>query len=275
MSQDTESPPSISMNNYQLEDVKESTCLRSTVTDHLDMCPELNRRIAGATSIVAKLSKRVWESHKLTTNTKMAVYRACDLSTLLYGSELWNPILAGRKAAQHLPHVEPEASPGNQGVGSNHQQRGPLTRWHSQHVHPPTSISSSLAWSRGVSRMLGGRIPKDLLYGELASGKRAWGRPQPRFKDVRKKDMKALDMDVNGWEDLAQDGPRWRQELTHSLSRRDKKLRMASEEQRQRRKNSQQAPPVATPFQCSHCGRNCRSRIGLYSHSKRCPSSNQ
>ena len=73
MSQDTESPPSIPMNNYQLEVVKESTCLRSTVTDNLDMCPELNRRIAWATSIVAKLSKRVWENHKLTTNTKMAV----------------------------------------------------------------------------------------------------------------------------------------------------------------------------------------------------------
>ena len=160
-------------------------------------------------------------------------------------------------------------------VGSNHQHRGPLTRWHSQHVHPPTSISPSLAWSRRVSRMLGGRIPKDLLYGELASGKGAWGRPQLRFKDVRKKDMKALDMNVNGWEDLAQDRPRWRQELTNSLSRREKKLRMASEEQRQRRKNSQPAPPVATPFQCSHCGRNCRSRIGLHSHSKRCPSSNQ
>ena len=89
MSQDTESPPSIPMNNYQLEVVKESTCLRSTVTDNLDMCPELNRRIAWATSIVAKLSKRIWENHKLTTNTKMAVYRACVLSTLLYGSESW------------------------------------------------------------------------------------------------------------------------------------------------------------------------------------------
>ena len=82
MSQDTESPPSIAMNNYQLEVVKESTCLRSTVTDNLDMCPELKRRIAWATSIVAKLSKRVWENHKLTTNTKI-------LSTLLYGSESW------------------------------------------------------------------------------------------------------------------------------------------------------------------------------------------
>ena len=83
MSQDTESPPSIAINKYQLEVVKEFTYLGSTVTDNLDMGPELNRRIGRATSIVAMLSKRVWENHKLTTNTKMAVYRSCVLSTLL------------------------------------------------------------------------------------------------------------------------------------------------------------------------------------------------
>ena len=35
------------------------------------------------------LSKRVWENKKLTLNTKMKVYQACILSTLLYGSETW------------------------------------------------------------------------------------------------------------------------------------------------------------------------------------------
>ena len=37
MSRDTESPPSIAINNYQLEVVKEFTYLGSTVTDNLDM----------------------------------------------------------------------------------------------------------------------------------------------------------------------------------------------------------------------------------------------
>ena len=53
------------------------------------MDPELNRRIGRATSTLARLTKRVWENSKLTTNSKMAVYRACVLSTLLYGSESW------------------------------------------------------------------------------------------------------------------------------------------------------------------------------------------
>ncbi|XP_069168377.1 uncharacterized protein [Procambarus clarkii] len=32
--------------------------------------------------------------------------------------------------------------------------------------------------------MVDGRIPKDLMYGEMATGKRPTGRPQLRFKDA-------------------------------------------------------------------------------------------
>ncbi|KAJ7324884.1 hypothetical protein JRQ81_017904, partial [Phrynocephalus forsythii] len=40
-----------------------------------------------------------------------------------------------------------------------------------------------LRWLGHVVRMDDGRIPKDLLYGELIKGKRPRGRPQLRYKD--------------------------------------------------------------------------------------------
>ena len=52
-----------------------------------------------------------------------------------------------------------------------------------------------LRWLGHVSRMPDGRIPKDLLYGELASGSRVQGRPHLRFKDACKRDMKAIEPD--------------------------------------------------------------------------------
>ena len=58
-----------------------------------------------------------------------------------------------------------------------------------------------------------GRIPKDTFYEELAKGKRARGRLHIRFRDVCKRDMKSVDIDVRRWEDLAIDRNKWRQEV--------------------------------------------------------------
>ena len=57
-----------------------------------------------------------------------------------------------------------------------------------------------------------GRIPKDLLYGELATG-----RPQLRYRDVVKRDMKAVGIDTETWENLAADRSQWRGAVTKHL----------------------------------------------------------
>ena len=60
-------------------------------------------------------------------------------------------------------------------------------------------------WLGQVHRMTDDRIPKDLLYGELATGSRRTGRPQLRYRDVVKRDMKAVGIDTETWENLAAD----------------------------------------------------------------------
>ena len=49
------------------------------------------------------------------------------------------------------------------------------------------------------------RIPKQLLYGELAQGKRQRGRPKLRYKDTCKVNLTRCDIDVKTWEETAQD----------------------------------------------------------------------
>ncbi|XP_070195736.1 uncharacterized protein [Littorina saxatilis] len=128
-----------------------------------------------------------------------------------------------------------------------------------------------LRWLGHVCRMEDGRIPKDLLYGELASGKRAQGRPQLRYRDVCKRDMKALDMDINGWED--RDRARWRQELKKSLAKGEEKLKLTSEAQRLKNKEKNSKVTTSdTVHKCGRCDRDCHSRIGPHSHSRRCSS---
>ena len=50
-----------------------------------------------------------------------------------------------------------------------------------------------------------GRIPKDVLYGELASGSRRVGRPALCYKDTCKREMKTCNIDADTLEAVASD----------------------------------------------------------------------
>ena len=87
--QDVSQAPSIQIDDHTLEVVDEFIYLGSTISMNQSLDTEINRRIGRAVATMAKLTKRVWENGLLTQNTKMRVYQACVLSTLLYGSETW------------------------------------------------------------------------------------------------------------------------------------------------------------------------------------------
>ena len=89
LGQDILAPPVITINDYELEVIHQFMYLGSTITDNLSLDPEINKRIGKAATTLTCLTSRVWTNPKLTVKTKMAVYNACILSTLLYGSETW------------------------------------------------------------------------------------------------------------------------------------------------------------------------------------------
>ena len=89
MAQDVDSPPNITILEHELEFLHDFVYryFGSTISDTLSLESELNRRIGKAATTISSLTKRVWSNKKLTQNTKIQVYRAYVLSTLLYGSE--------------------------------------------------------------------------------------------------------------------------------------------------------------------------------------------
>ena len=116
-----------------------------------------------------------------------------------------------------------------------------------------------------------GRIPKDLLYAELAEGKRATGRPQLRFNDVCKRDLKAIDVEVGNWENLAQHRNSWRGTLHTGINAAEGKLRLMAEAKRAAKKSRLPLTISNGPaFKCQRCDRACLSRIGLHRHSQFC-----
>ena len=115
-----------------------------------------------------------------------------------------------------------------------------------------------------------GRLPKDILYGQLTSGARPVGRPALRFKDACSRDMKACDISPKGWETVAEDRNAWRQATHRGIERADEKKHQHTAEKRMRRKQKAALPPMSSCFVCFGCGKDCHSRIGLHSHSGRC-----
>ena len=59
----------------------------------------------------------MWDNNKLTLNTKMAVYRACVLSALLYGGESWTLYSRQERRVNTFHMVHPETDSGQQMVG--------------------------------------------------------------------------------------------------------------------------------------------------------------
>ena len=163
MSQDVSIAPNISIGDHTLEVVEKFTYLGSTMSNSLSLDPELNCRIGKATTAMACLTKRVWENGMLTINTKMKVYQACVLSTLLYGSEAWTLYahqerrlstfhlrclrrLLGLTWQDHITNIDVLAKAG---MASMHSM---LT-------------TRRLRWLGHVSRMEDSCIPKNLLFG--------------------------------------------------------------------------------------------------------------
>lgn len=83
-------PPWICIDNEELEITNQFIYLGSTVTSKLSVNAEISKRIAKATAVMAKLNKRLEGNNQLSVNTKLKVYQACVLSTLLYGCEAWS-----------------------------------------------------------------------------------------------------------------------------------------------------------------------------------------
>ena len=53
------------------------------------MDEDIKVRISKASSAYGRLQERVWKPHGIKLNTKIKVYRATVLTTLLYGAEAW------------------------------------------------------------------------------------------------------------------------------------------------------------------------------------------
>ena len=174
-------PPLITIDGYQLNAVEHFTYLGSVIANDATTTKDADNRIAKASSSFGLLQKRVWQNHSLRLSTKIQVYRAAVLTTLLYGAETW---VLYRKQVKLLERFHQRCLRSIMGI----KWQDYITNEEVLERVDTTSVEAmlmlrQLRWTGHVTRMDSSRMPKAVFYGELSQGKRDRGAPRKRFKD--------------------------------------------------------------------------------------------
>lgn len=82
----TEEP--ITLNNEEIEEVSEFVYLGSKITTHGNLEVDVLARFSKATGAYVAI-RNIWRSAKISTNTKIRIFKSNVLGVLLYGAEAW------------------------------------------------------------------------------------------------------------------------------------------------------------------------------------------
>ena len=196
-------PPHIKILNETLKPVQQFKYLGSIISFDAQIDSDIDNRISNASRSFGMLQNKIWKSKQLKQATKISLYKAIVLTTLMYGSESW---------VTHKHHV--------QQLERFHQRclRNILhIKWWdfvpNVEVLQRANLASieamllknRLRWVGHVSRMESYRLPKIALYGELSTGSRNIGTPKKRYKDLLKSSFNRCGINQTGWEKHAAD----------------------------------------------------------------------
>ena len=260
--------PNIFVNGERLEVVDSFIYLGSTLSRDTSLDAEVNHRVQKATKAFGSLEQRVWSDRSITIRTKISVYQSCVLTSLLYSSETWTFY------RRHIKILER--------VHQKFLRRILNIKW--QSLTPDSTvlqragissiekiiIKGQLRWAGHLVRMEDDRLPKRLFYGEFAIGKRPQYRPKKRFRDCLKNHLKAVHIDTEDWEALAQDRCRWRESIHKGCNDFERDRISKAKVKRAIRKGDLDSIPVQMRHEhvCDICGKIAMSKAGLASHKR-------
>ena len=260
--------PSINFNGSPLPTTKSFTYLGSTVTHDASLDKEISNRIQAAYSSFARLRDRLWHRHGVKLSTKIAVYRAIILPTLLYSSETY---ILYRRHIKRLSKVLQRQLRSIMGI-----------RWHDRISNEEvlqragmmslesTIMRSQLRWTGHVLRMNSNRLPRQTLYGELKTGRRHIGRPFLRFKDTLKRQLTQAKITPDNLEKVAANRAVWRKLVRDRINAAELERHQAMVEKRAvRHAKASCLQETDKPYACTVCTFRSTSKIGLWSHARK------
>nr|VZI51958.1 unnamed protein product [Spirometra erinaceieuropaei] len=228
-------PPQISVNGTQLQVVENFPYLGSILSRNTKIDDEVANRISKASQAFGRLRSTVWNRHGLQLSTKLKMYKAVILPTLLYGAETWTVYT---RQARRLNHFHLSCL--RRILRLNWQDRIPDTE-----VLERTGILSIYAILKQMQLRWSGHL------------------------DTLKSSLKRLQINPTNWEELARDRPTWRRTVKTGAAIYEANRIAAAKAKREARKSQLRparnaaAQPLPT---CPRCQRTFRARIRLVGH---------
>ena len=257
--------PKVSINGTYIASVKKFCYLGSVMSYNCSLDDEITQRISKASAAFGRLTDRLWKNHDIKLSTKISVYRAAVLTSLLYGCETWTPyrkhvnqlecfhmrclrFICNIRWQDHVPNTKVLEMCGITSVQS-------------------LLLKSQLRWAGHVVRMDDSRIPKALLYSQLKEGRRRMGRPCLRYKDTLKSNLKSCGLNLSTWEIDANNRSLWRSQC-HEVVKQFEEKRIAIAKQKRAARKNQSSVTKTLSFYCDICNREFLSRSGLSAHQR-------
>ena len=211
-----DTPPIFTIDSQPLTITPSFKYLGSILSEDCSVDQEIQNRIKQASAAFGRLRHRVFQNNNLHLHTKVAVYQAVCITTLLYSCEAWVTYsrhikslerfhirclqrILGLTWQDHVPHREILAKTNCRSIEA-------------------TITQHQLRWLGHVVRMPQDRLPRRVLYGQLHHGQRLAGGPKKRYKDqlktslrkcnIRPEDLEATAADRILWQQHCQDGIR-------------------------------------------------------------------
>ena len=163
------SKPNITVHGTRLNIIQRFRYLGSTLSQNATIDDEVDIWIAKASASFGRLSKQVWKRKGISIDTKLKVYKAVVLPTLLYGCETWTVYQCHAVKLNHF-HTTCLRKLLNIRWQDNVPDTEVLCSAGSLSIHT-ILMKSQIRWA-GHVRMPDHRLPKHLLYRELQQGRR-------------------------------------------------------------------------------------------------------
>ena len=147
--------------------------------------------------------QREYGSHSLRLSTKIQVYRAVVVPTLLYGVETW---VLYRKQIRLLEQFHQLCLCSFLGIKwQDHVSNEEVLKRANLPGIESILLQVQLRWAGRISRMEDVRMPEAVFFSELQEGKHDCGAPRKHYRDQLKRQLAQAGISHQSWQQEASD----------------------------------------------------------------------